>query len=288
MSQEDNIDNEVKIDIDTAKTYIKWTDQHEKILAEWADKAMCYRWMHSKSENKYSYLSKLFTIPVIVLSTVTGTANFAIERVPENYQPTVQICIGSLNIIAGIITTIQQFLKINELNESHRIAAISWSKFYRNIKTELLKNRYERYEVNYLLKTSKEEFDRLVESSPPLDAGIVKKFEYKFRKNSTNISKPEICDTLNPTSSTIFKQSYEEVEKTETEKIISLIKKKQEILNQETKIEDFIKKFLQEYSRQPTVTEIFENLEESIDQDVLNKFISKSQWLNRKKNLSTI
>lgn len=288
MSQEDNIDNEVKIDIDNAKTYIKWTDQHETILAEWADKAMCYRWMHSKSENKYSYLSKLFTIPVIVLSTVTGTANFAIERVPENYQPTVQICIGSLNIIAGIITTIQQFLKINELNESHRIAAISWSKFYRNIKTELLKNRYERYEVNYLLKTSKEEFDRLVESSPPLDAGIVKKFEYKFRKNSTNISKPEICDTLNPTSSTIFKQSYEDVEKTETEKIISLIKKKQEILNQETKIEDFIKKFLQEYSRQPTVTEIFENLEESIDQDVLNKFISKSQWLNRKKNLSTI
>ena len=118
MSKEDNIDNEVKIDIEnsTLRHHSKWTDQHERILAEWADKAMCYRWMHAKSENKYSYLSKLFTIPVIVLSTLTGSANFAIERVPENYQSSVQVGIGSLNILAGIITTVQQFLKINELN----------------------------------------------------------------------------------------------------------------------------------------------------------------------------
>lgn len=286
MSKEDNNNNEVKIDIEnpTVKTHTKWTDQHEKILAEWADKAMCYRWMHSKSENKYSYLSKLFTIPVIVLSTLTGTANFAIERIPENYQSSVQIGIGSLNILAGIITTVQQFLKINELNESHRIASISWGKFYRNIKTELLKSPQERCEVNYLVKTSKEEFDRLVETSPPLDATIIKKFDHKFKKDSANISKPEICDSLKPTSSTIFKPAMDEVEKTETDKIVAIIKKKQDILNQEIKIEDFIKSFTKEYTRQPTVVEIFENLEETVEKEVINKFVAKSQWLSRTKS----
>jgi len=286
MSKEDNIENEVKIDVDQieAKPPIKWTDQHEKILAEWADKAMCYRWMHSKSENKYSYLSKLFTIPVIVLSTLTGTANFAIERIPENYQSSVQIGIGSLNILAGIITTVQQFLKINELNESHRIASISWGKFYRNIKTELLKNPQERCEVNYLVKTSKEEFDRLVETSPPLDAVIIKSFDKKFKKDTADICKPEICDTLKPTSSTIFKPTMDEVEKTETDKIVAIIKKKQDILNQEIKIEDFIKSFSREYTRQPTVVEIFENLEESVEKEVINKFVAKTSWLNRTKS----
>ena len=284
MSKEDNIENEVKIYVDnTQKKFHKWTDQHEKILAEWADKAMCYRWMHSKSENKYSYLSKLFTIPVIVLSTLTGTANFAIERIPEHYQSSVQIGIGSLNILAGIITTIQQFLKINELNESHRIASISWGKFYRNIKTELLKTPQERCEVNYLVKTSKEEFDRLVETSPPLDATIIHKFDKKFKKDITDISRPEICDSLKPTTSAIFKESIGDIEKTETDKIVAIIKKKQDILNQEIKIEDFIKSFSKEYSRQPTVIEIFENLEETVEKDTLNKFISKSQWLNRGK-----
>ena len=243
MNIQDN--NEVKIDIESSniKTQSKWTDQHEKILAEWADKAMCYRWMHAKSENKYSYLSKLFTIPVIILSTLTGTANFAIARIPENYQSIVQIGIGSLNILAGIITTVQQFLQINELNEAHRIASISWGKFCRNIKTELVKSPSERCEVNYLIKTSKEEFDRLVETSPSLDATIIKKFDNKFKKDSANISKPEICDSLKPTSSTIFKPVVDEIEKTETDKIIELIKKKQNILNQENQIEEFIKSF---------------------------------------------
>lgn len=286
MSKEDNNNDEVKIDVENpvVKPRTKWTDQHEKILAEWADKAMCYRWMHSKSENKYSYLSKLFTIPVIVLSTLTGTANFAIERIPQNYQSSVQIGIGTLNILAGIITTVQQFLKINELNESHRIASISWGKFYRNIKTELLKSPQERCEVNYLVKTSKEEFDRLVETSPPLDATIIKKFDHKFKKDSANISKPEICDSLKPTSSTIFKPTIDELEKTESDKIVAIIKKKQDILNQEIKIEDFIKSFAKEYTRQPSVVEIFENLEETVEKDVINKFVAKSPWLNRTKS----
>jgi hypothetical protein len=25
----------------------QWTQEHEEILIEWADKAMCYRWLHS-------------------------------------------------------------------------------------------------------------------------------------------------------------------------------------------------------------------------------------------------
>lgn len=279
MSKEDNIENPVKIDVENQQG--KWTSQHEKILAEWADKAMCYRWMHSKSENKYSYLSKLFTIPVIIVSTLTGTANFAIERVPKEHQSTVQICIGSLNIIAGIITTIQQFLKINELNESHRIATISWGKFYRNVKTELLKSPSERCDVNYLVKSSQEEFDRLIETSPSLDNSTVKKFNKKFKKDSEDISKPEICDSLSATYGTVFKPDEDEIEKTETDKIVAIIKKRQDLINKEVQIEDFVKSFVKEYSRQPTTVEIFENLEETIEKEVIDKFINKSPWLRR-------
>ena len=28
---------------------VEWTQEHEQILIEWADKAMCYRWLHAKA-----------------------------------------------------------------------------------------------------------------------------------------------------------------------------------------------------------------------------------------------
>ena len=30
---------------------VEWTPEHEGILIEWADKAMCYRWLHSKANS---------------------------------------------------------------------------------------------------------------------------------------------------------------------------------------------------------------------------------------------
>ena len=36
---------------------VEWTPEHEEILIEWADKAMCYRWLHSKSNTMYSTLN---------------------------------------------------------------------------------------------------------------------------------------------------------------------------------------------------------------------------------------
>ena len=82
---------------------IKWSVNHEEIFTEWADKAFCYSWMHNKSSIKYNKLQNLFTIPVIIMSTLTGTANFAIERVPKQYQSSIQICIGAVNMGANLV-----------------------------------------------------------------------------------------------------------------------------------------------------------------------------------------
>jgi hypothetical protein len=157
---------------------IEWTPEHEQILIEWADKAMCYRWLHSKSHAMFSHLNTWYTIPVIILSTLTGTANFAQDRVPINFQTYFVMMVGSLNILAGIITTIQQFLKITQLNEAHRVSSISWDKFYRNIKIELTKHPLERIDVKHMLKMSKEEFDRLMETSPSIPENIILNFTH--------------------------------------------------------------------------------------------------------------
>ena len=59
--------------------FAKWTKEQESLLAEWAEKSSCYRWLHGRAEKKYRRSNYAFTIPVIIMSTLTGTANFAMD-----------------------------------------------------------------------------------------------------------------------------------------------------------------------------------------------------------------
>lgn len=258
---------------------IEWKEYHENIFIDWADKALCYRWLHSKSCLKYVKLRNLYTIPVIILSTLTGTANFALERIPKQYHGYCQIIIGSFNILAGIITTISQFLKINELSEAHKVSYISWDKFYRNIRVELVKSPSDRTNVICLMRVCKDEYDRLIEISPIIDKNIIKKFNNTFKcKNKLidekkkeilkTLHQPEILDFLESTKNIVYK-----VNKKTNNEIIDIINKKDK-LNKEYIIENFIKTFEKEFSRKPSIIEIYNNLEDKLSHETINNYIN--------------
>jgi hypothetical protein len=116
-----------------------WTKQLENLVAEWADKASCYQWMHGKTEEKFSKMNYYFTIPEIIMSTLTGTANFATNSIvtSEEQAKFVTFGIGAISLIAGIISTVANFLRYAQGSEAHRVAAISWGKFQRFISIEL-------------------------------------------------------------------------------------------------------------------------------------------------------
>jgi hypothetical protein len=169
-----------------------WKAEEERILASWCDRAQCYEWMHYKAHLKYKSKNAWFTIPVIIISTVTGTANFAQDRFGDDYRDWVVMGVGGANIIAGIITTVYQFLKVSELNEAHRVAALSWGKFCRNLRSELSKHPLDRVNHEHFVSMAKEEYDRLIEISPIVPTYVIKEFNSKYG-NVDNFTKPEIC-----------------------------------------------------------------------------------------------
>jgi len=243
-----------------------WTSGHERILIDWADKAMCYRWLHSRSHQRYSIINAYFTIPVIIMSTLTGTANFAQDRVPARFRGYYSMGVGFFNILAGIITTIQQFLKISELNEAHRVSSISWDKFYRRIKTELSKPIAERQNVNDFLKHSTEEYDRLMETSPSIQTVIINLFDKTFKQTKlTNeqkisfnkVKKPEICDILESVEMTLYKES---AKPTNFKKLLQEVASLDNDTKKQTIMKEFVTTFEREMHREPTKKEIFDNL----------------------------
>ena len=87
-----------------------WSDEVENLLKEWSEKASCYRWLHNKCEKKYRLRYFSFSIPVIILSTLTGAANVGLSSyVPEHLQSTGQAIIGGINILAGIADNTNSF-----------------------------------------------------------------------------------------------------------------------------------------------------------------------------------
>jgi len=187
-----------------------WKAEEEIIIQQWADKAQCYQWMHARCREIYQTKNAWFTIPVIIISTITGTANFAQDRFGDNIKEYVVMSIGTLSIIAGIITTIYQFLKISEYNEGHRVAAISWGKFYNNLKTTGLRHPLDRINPNQAIKMYQEEYDRLKEVSPDILPKILNTFNKKFKKNK-DLIKPEIGNKLDSTK--VYEMDDEERQK---------------------------------------------------------------------------
>jgi len=281
---------------------VKWTHEHENILIDWGDKSMCYRWLHSKSYERYNLLNTWFTIPVIIMSTLTGTANFAQERVPLDYRGYYSMIVGGVNIAAGIITTIQNFLKISQLNEAHRVASLSWDKFYRKIRIELAKSPEERHAVDIYLKNCNEEFDRLMETSPPIETKIIQMFKLTFEGPSQfdlsgnkiitdrqrifkEIKKPEICDDIESIRKSVYvkAENAKLVSNEFSNGISDVVKRKRALDLKEKKITEFTESFFEKYNRQPSEEEIIENLEN--EQENINKVVI-GNWINRRKQMA--
>jgi len=173
----------------------EWTDECETLLAEWSEKASCYRWLHGRSEKSYRTWYYCFSIPVIILSTLTGAANVGMDSfVPQESKAIASAIVGGVNIFAGIVSTLQNFLKVAELMEGHRIAGVSWGKLQRNIAIELALDPERRVLQTDFLKLSRAEYDRLIEAGPIVDDGIIAQFNKKFK--NYEVSKPSICNGL--------------------------------------------------------------------------------------------
>ena len=252
MSTDNTISNKNQLSEQEMMKTFKWNIDDDKILKEWTDKSACFKWLHEKSYKIYKKQYLRLMIPVIMISTLTGAANFALERIPDTtYQGYASLIVGGFNIVAAIISTVSQFLKTAELKEGHNIAARSWDKFNRTIKLELQKNPDERTPKRDIFTYSMKEFDRLVELSPDIPTKVIDDFKNLY-KNSIDLVKPEITGYI------MSSKIYEPRLLTKEENIII----KQTALDEEAvKKLEFIEKFKEKYGRIPTSDEINDFIE---------------------------
>ena len=138
--------------------------------------------------------------------------------------------------------------------------------------------------VGHMLKMCKEEFDRLMETSPSINEKIIKLFNNTFptRKPIKNIDplhetndirRPEICDSLVSTADFVFIPKPDV--KPSTPSLANVIKNNQKKIMEsyEKEVKDWCDKFINKHNRNPLESEIFDNLQDKMNPDILNKII---------------
>ena len=189
-------ENEKKPVIIEEKDY-EWKDDQERMLKKWADKALCFKMMHERANKRFWCLNAWFNIPVIVISTITGTGNFASGSFGDGSDQTFIFALGALNIFAGILATIASYTNVAQKLEAHRFSTISWDKYARKLQIELSKSRKDRAKAKDYIKQAAEDYDRLIEMSPILPNDIIRWF-------TTMIETGQFVEDLNEVETCCF------------------------------------------------------------------------------------
>jgi len=177
---------------------ITWHSQLERILSDEGERCLCFQWLHSKSEARYTKLNTYLSLPVIILSTIAGASSIGSQTLFGGNFQNASIGIGAVSLTVATMNTVAGFFAWAKRSEAHRIASLTYGKIYRFILIELALPRDERMAPKDMLKVVRDQCDRMNETSPQIPDVIINEFKQKFNETTPNIKKPEITNGLDP------------------------------------------------------------------------------------------
>jgi len=178
----------VHLDIEESKTsesdilpLLDWNQQTESILSKWLYHSRIYSILHEKSHKFYKRKNYYFNVPIIILSTLTGMSNLAISSIlPLQYNTLAQVCIGSVNMIVSVLSTLLTYFQYPALEIKHQQASLAYGRMVLDLSTELRLERHKRNDCRTVLKHTKQEFEKLMEQSPLLKKHIIQSFKREY------------------------------------------------------------------------------------------------------------
>ena len=170
-----------------------YAPQEIDLLKIWKSKAAGWRWLHYKSMALYKKINSNFTYASILLSTIAGAGGFSTAgaQTKNEMEMALGYVFGAINVIIGLINSVQRFGKPAEKTELHASAAMQYAMLYRLLETEIsLSDKHRRSD---LISTVRTEMDRLLAQSPMIPQKIVDAYNAEFPET---IHKPDICNGM--------------------------------------------------------------------------------------------
>ena len=162
-----------------------WSTHHELYLKKIAERCVSREVMHLMSHRILSTLSVCFKLPTIFLTLIGGSAQASQDSLDKlidspSFTPWLPIILGMISLFVSLLNSVSSFLQIESLTQQHLSSSISFGKLHRLISRDIGISPTDRTLTGcQAVKTYCDQFDNLLEQSPPLSRSVEKKFSQR-------------------------------------------------------------------------------------------------------------
>lgn len=169
---------------------IHWSEQLENLISAEGERCRGYAYLHQQCEQIYNKKNNYISIPVIILSTLTGATSMSSSSLFGDDTKISSIVIGLVSITVGILQTLSSFYQYAKKAESHHIAYLHYSKLFNSVAVELSLPREERLPVDQTLSNLRQTMERLAETTPSPPISVLEEFNKRFKDEPKEIARP--------------------------------------------------------------------------------------------------
>lgn len=188
-------------------TLKEWTDDIEILLKNISEKCQIWRELHMKTHSIFKKKYYRLTIPVIVLSSITGGANLSLGSISTSADNNIiNLVIGAIGIIISILSTLNNIFSFSKRKDEHYRASNDWYRLHRLIKTELSLERDRRIEATKFFNMVLHEIERIHDYQPNIRNDVLSNFKKSLRKKGKTFS-IEMPEIINLSETLIYKKT---------------------------------------------------------------------------------
>lgn len=165
-----------------------WTTIQEDLCKKYWNDAQGYQWKHRESAKFYQFINFCIGCPTIIIGAIVAALSTLISNddCDNSAMGVIAWVITGFSMLSVVLTTLNQFLKLEELAANHKNSADLFGSYADQIETELSLPKKQRLAGILFTKQAQKKHSELVQICPNINYFI----ESRFKSNKKNI--PEL------------------------------------------------------------------------------------------------
>ena len=170
-----------------------WSDNMEKLMKQWGEKAAGLRFMHAHSGGQWKGFANKLAISGIIVTGVASTLSLVATSIddPETKNG-ILFGVGGVGLISTLIQSFKKFYNAEEKAADHSSVSKQFGSFYRYMTLQMGMTREDRDPADILTTWALKEYERLQQEAPPLNVTSVALFKKKF--TDPNQAVPDVAE----------------------------------------------------------------------------------------------
>lgn len=163
-----------------SRSALAWDEELDNLYRAWQRRIAAVELGHRKLSDRLQRRYLMLGLPVVVLTTIIGTAVFASLADQEKVDVATRVVVGSVSIAAAVLSSLQTFLRYATRAEGHRVAAIRYETLRRDVAETLALPPGMRNDPVRELDSVRLRMDRYAKESPTIAQREWERLEEQF------------------------------------------------------------------------------------------------------------